>query len=292
MKPARFQYARPETLDEALALLAEHGADAAVLAGGQSLMPMLNLRLAAPSIVVDINRIPELDEIRREAGSLRLGGRARHNEVLRSEDVRASAPLLRMALKHVAHEAIRNRGTLGGSLALADPAAELPACAVCLDATITARSTTGRREIAAADFFQGLYTTALQPGELLEWVTVPVADESWRFEFDEVARRHGDFALVGLAFAARMDGTRISECRVVFTGIEPSPRRITAAEDILRGAEPSAGAAGEAAAALRSAVEPMDNSEYPPDYKLHLAGVLLTRALSTLASTQAGQSKY
>lgn len=284
MKPARFQYARPETLDEALALLAEHGSEAAVLAGGQSLMPMLNLRLAQPSIVIDINRIPGLDRIARTADGLVLGARVRHNDVLRSTEVRAAAPLLPMALAHVAHEAIRNRGTLGGSLALADPAAELPACAVCLDATITVASGAGERAVAASDFFEALYTTALQPGELLTAVTVPARDASWRFAFDEVARRHGDFALAAVAVAARVENERIADCRIVFTGIEPTSRRIAAAEACLTGAELASGeAAAEAVAALAHALEPMENSDYPIAYKLHLAGVLLDRALAKVA---------
>lgn len=284
MKPVRFQYACPETLDEALALLAEHGSDAAVLAGGQSLMAMLNLRLAAPSIVIDINRIPGLERIARHVERLELGARVRHNDVLRSAEVRAAAPLLPMALAHVAHEAIRNRGTLGGSLALADPAAELPACAVCLDAAITVASAAGERTIGAADFFKALYTTALEPGELLLHVTVPVRDASWRFAFDEVARRHGDFALAGIAFGARIEDARITECRIVFTGVEPTSRRIARSEACLVGAElASREAATEAVAALARELEPMENSDYPADYKLHLAGVLLARALAEVA---------
>jgi carbon-monoxide dehydrogenase medium subunit len=284
MKPSRFQYARPETLDEALALLAEHGSDAAVLAGGQSLMPMLNLRLAAPSIVIDINRISGLDRIALKRDRLELGARVRHNDVLRSAEVRAGAPLLPMALAHVAHEAIRNRGTLGGSLALADPAAELPACAVCLEASITVASAAGERAVAAADFFEGLYTTALQPGDLLVRVTVPAREPSWRFAFDEVARRHGDFALAGIAFAARIEQARIAECRIVFTGIEPTSRRLAAAEACLVGADlASREAAADAVAALARDLDPMENGDYPPDYKLHLAGVLLARALATVA---------
>ena len=284
MKPARFQYARPETLDEALALLAEHGSEAAMLAGGQSLMPMLNLRLAAPSIVIDINRIPGLDRIARTADGLVLGARVRHNDVLRSTEVRAAAPLLPMALAHVAHEAIRNRGTLGGSLALADPAAELPACAVCLDATITVTSAAGERAVAASDFFEALYTTALQPGELLTAVTIPARDASWRFAFDEVARRHGDFALAAVAVAARVENERIADCRIVFTGIEPTSRRIAAAVACLTGAELASGvAAAEAVAALARELEPMETSDYPIAYKLHLAGVLLERAFGKVA---------
>ena len=287
MRPARFDYRRPETLDEALALLAEHGGDAAVLAGGQSLVPMLNLRLAAPALVIDVNRIPGLDDIAVRDRTLTIGARVRHNDVLHSPEVAQAAPLLPMALTHVAHEAIRNRGTLGGSLALADPAAELPACAVCLDATIVVASTAGERAVGATDFFQGLYTTALQPTELILRVDVPVRDGSWRFAFQEIARRHGDFALAALAVAARVEEERIAECRLAFAGIEPNPRRIEAAEACLAGwglADAQARAA--AIAALARELDPMDSREYPAAYKGRLAGVLVERTLVTISDTR------
>ena len=284
MKPARFDYVRPDNLQGALDVLARHGGDAAILAGGQSLMPMLNLRLAGPAVVVDINRIPGLDRIGSVDGGIELGARVRHNEALRSPIVRSGAPLLAEALRHVAHEAIRNRGTLGGSLALADPAAELPACAVCLGAEITAASARGERRIAAEEFFGGLYTTALAPDELLLKMRVPAFDGSWRFGFEEVTRRHGDFAIAGLALALRLKESTVAECRMVFTAVEPAPRRARQAESCLIGADLfAAEARARAVDAVAAELEPMDGGGYPAPYRLHLAGVLVRRLLDRVA---------
>lgn len=285
MKPPRFQYACPESLPEALGLLSVHNADAAVLAGGQSLMPMLNLRVAQPAILIDINRIPELDAIRCDGGRLSIGARARHNDVLRSPMVRAKAPLLTQALERVAHEAVRNRGTLGGSLALADPAAELPACAVCLDARIVALSVRGERYIGAGDFFQGLYTTALEPDEIIVRVDFPVRTFGWQFGFDEVARRHGDFAIAGVAMGVRREGDIVADCRIVFSGVEASPRRVQKIEGIFMGTElTSEDILCSAKTALREALEPLEGGEFPPEYRLHVAGELLARVTRDLIS--------
>lgn len=284
MKPARFDYVRPDNLPAALEILARHGSDAAVLAGGQSLIPMLNLRLAGPSVLIDINRIPDLDLIVEGDGFLELGSRARHNDVLRSPMVRRAAPLLPQALQHVAHEAVRNRGTLGGSLVLADPAAELPACVVCLEAQLVAASVRGERIISAADFFQGLYTTDLAPDELLRAVRVPTSTHGWRFAFEEVARRHGDFAMAGLALAAHIQDSRIRECRAVFTGIEPAPKRALHTESLLKGQKLSEHAILLGAQAdLERDLEPMEGGAYPAEYRLHLAFTLLTRAIKRIA---------
>ena len=285
MKPSRFQYACPETLPEALTLLSRHNGDAAVLAGGQSLMPMLNLRLAQPTILIDINRVPELDAITCAGSVLSIGARARHNDVLRSPMVKKNAPLLTQALEHVAHEAIRNRGTLGGSLALADPAAELPACAICLDATIVALSQRGERPISAGDFFQGLYTTALEPDEIIARVSFPLATPDWRFGFDEVTRRHGDFAVAGVAVGIRREGKAVTDCRIVFCGIEASPRRMAAIESLFMDTEQADEAVvNRAKAALGEDLEPLDGGELPPAYRLHVARELLARVTRNLIS--------
>jgi carbon-monoxide dehydrogenase medium subunit len=285
MKPPRFQYACPETLPEALTLLSRHTGDAAVLAGGQSLMPMLNLRVAQPAILIDINRVPDLDAITCTGGILSIGARARHNDVLRSPLVKKNAPLLAQALEHVAHEAIRNRGTLGGSLALADPAAELPACAICLDATIVALSLRGDRPISARDFFRGLYTTALEPDEIIARVCFPLPASDWRFEFDEISRRHGDFAIAGVAVGMRRDGKAVTDCRIVFCGIEGSPRRMAAIESLFMGAERGDEAIVTAAkAALGECLEPLEGGEFPPEYRLHVARELLARVARNLIS--------
>jgi len=279
MKPALFSYARPETLAEALSLLAEHGSDAAVLAGGQSLMPMLNLRFARPAHLIDIKRVPGLDRIAVEDGKLVIGALTRHVDVLVSALVREHAPLLGMALAHVAHAAIRNRGTFGGCLALADPAAELPACAVCLDAEIIIASAGGERRTPAREFFRGIYTTALADGEMILRVEFPV-QTGWSWDFDEVARRHGDFAMAGLALGLRREGGRIAECRIVFCGVEAAPRRIEPVEALVCAPDGSAPAMKALRDALAAALEPIESNEYPPAYRIRLAGVLLERALA------------
>src|SRR5262245_17917351 len=206
MKPAPFEYHRPASLAETFDLLDRYGEDGRILAGGQSLVPTLNMRLVTPRAVIDINRLPGLSEIRVQDEGLVIGALVRQEVLERSPLVAAHAPLIAAAMPHVGHAAIRARGTLGGSLALSDPAAELPACAVALGATIRVDSRGGTRRVAAADFFRGIYTTALRPGEVITEVVVPPAGEGWRWGFQELARRHGDFALAGLAAGARLEG--------------------------------------------------------------------------------------
>jgi aerobic carbon-monoxide dehydrogenase medium subunit len=287
MKAPRFDYCRPATLPEALALLDCHASDAAVLAGGQSLMPMLNFRVAQPAILIDINKIPQLDAIDCKGGCLSIGARARHNDVLRSREVRNNAPLLTQALWHVAHEAVRNRGTLGGSLALADPAAELPACAVCLDADIVVQSVRGERRIAAGEFFQGVYTTAVGPDELISRVDFPTVEPGWQFRFDEISRRHGDFAIAGLAIGIKCSGDTVSDCRIVFAGVETAPRRLNEIEQILIGAKPGDESVTAAAkSVLRDTLEIRDGGEFPREYRLHVASELLARVLRDFAGRE------
>lgn len=293
MKPALFQYARPDTLVQALKLLDEHGASAAVLAGGQSLMPMLNLRVAQPEVLIDINLVPELGEIRRSGHGLSIGGRARHNDVLRSPEVHTCLPLLTQTLTHVAHEAIRNRGTFGGSLALADPAAELPACTVCLGGEIVAASVGGERRIAAGDFFRDIYTTALEANELIVRVEFPEFDANWRFSFDEVVRRHGDFAIVGLALALRCENDLVTEARIVFSGVESAPRRLEAAENCLIGsALTDRNSRTVAIEAARAHLAPVEGGEFPPAYRIHVAGALLDRLVGRLANGAPAQGGH
>ena len=289
MKPPRFEYLRPETLADAVQWLDRHAGDVAILAGGQSLIPMLNLRVAQPAVLIDINRLAGLDRIAVAGGRLSIGGVARHNDVLRSAEVAGAAPLLTLALEYVAHEAIRNRGTLGGSLSLADPAAEMPACMVCLGAEIVAVSVNGERRIPADEFFQGLYTTALEPNELLARVEVPVAAPHWRFAFDEVARRRGDFAMAGVALAVREENGAVTDCRLTLLGVEMSPRRMKSAEACLVNAPLGADDAIAAAqTALRDTLEPIEGGEIPPDYRVHVASELLARIVRRLAGA-AGQ---
>ncbi|WP_431284985.1 FAD binding domain-containing protein [Humitalea sp. 24SJ18S-53] len=270
MTPNRFDYARPATLAEALALLARHGEDAAPLAGGQSLMPMLALRVARPALLLDLNRLPGLDGIERHGELLRIGAMARHAAVLAHPLVAAQAPLLPLALRHVAHPAIRNRGTLGGSLCLADPAAELPACMLALDAVLVLASAAGERRVAAPDFFQGLYATARRAEEMLLRVEIPIA-AGWTPWFAEISRRHGDFAMAGLAMMRRPGAARLA-----FFGVEAHPRRLPALE-----AAVAAGA--DAAALLPALLDPLASPEASAAYRLHLAQGLLRRAAKEIA---------
>jgi carbon-monoxide dehydrogenase medium subunit len=270
VKPARFEYARPATMPRALELLARHGNDGALLAGGQSLMPMMNMRLATPSILIDIGRLPGLADIGLSGDNLVIGAMARHADVLASPLVREHAPLLTNALVHVAHAAIRNRGTLGGSLSLADPAAELPACMVCLDAEIRLAAARGDRVVPAADFFKGTYATDRAADELLVSVAIPRLQQRWRFGFDEFARRRGDFAIAGLAFGARLAAERIEACRLAFCGVEDAPRLLQAASlDEVREI---------AARELR----PSSSTDAPAAYRLRLALALLDRAAAAV----------
>src|SRR5689334_21879799 len=221
MKAPRFAYARPASVAEALAVLDKHKDEARVLAGGQSLVPMLNFRLAAPRVLVDINRIACLSGIKVAKSHVRIGALTRHAELERSADIAKHLPLVAAAMPHVAHPAIRNRGTFGGSCALADPAAELPACALALGATFVVAGKKGERRVAAEDFFKGLYATALKPTELLVAAEFPVLKPGYTWAFGELARRHGDYAMVGVA----AHGSK-KEIRVVFFGAGDRPQLV------------------------------------------------------------------
>jgi aerobic carbon-monoxide dehydrogenase medium subunit len=282
VKPAPFAYHRPTSLDEALALLARYGPDGRVLAGGQSLVPALNMRLATPAALIDINRVHGLDGIVMEGDALVIGALARHDVVEHSALVARHAPLIAQAMPHVGHRAIRARGTLGGSVALADPAAELPACLLALDAVVRAAGPEGAREIPAAWFFRGIYTTDLREGEIVTAVAVPVTRTGWRSRFDELARRHGDYALVGLAVHCRVDDGTIGEARLAFCGVGSVPVRAARAEAALAGRSPEPGVLAEAARALASDLDPPGDVHASPALRRHLAGVLLARSLDAL----------
>jgi carbon-monoxide dehydrogenase medium subunit len=280
MKAPKFSYVRPETLDQALQLLAEHGEDARILAGGQSLMPVLNMRLSHPRVLIDINRIEALKGISLQNGSVRVGALARHAEVLESPLVARHLPLIAEAMPQVAHVAVRNRGTFGGSIALADPSAELPACILVLGASIVLASTRGRRTVAAGDFFHGLYETARAADELLVEVLVPEQRRDDVSVFMELSRRHGDFAIAGLACCARVERETLREPRLVYFGSEIKPtlaKRVMAAVE----GKPWSQAVSEAAcAALADDLDPIDNTFGRPATKLHLQRVLTQRALA------------
>jgi carbon-monoxide dehydrogenase medium subunit len=284
VKPVQFAYHRPASLDEALALMDSYGADGRVLAGGQSLVPALNMRLAAPAALIDINRLPGLDGISLEPAGLVIGALARHEAVEASPLIARHAPLIAQAMPHVGHRAIRTRGTVGGSVALADPAAELPACLVALDAIVRVAGRGSRRDIPAQRFFRGIYTTDLAPGEIVTAVVVPPIGPGWRSRFAEFARRHGDYALVGLAAHCRVDGGAIKEARLAFCGVGATPVRASRAEAALSGHRPDADVVAEAGRALDADLDPPGDVHASPALRRHLARVLLARAVAQIVA--------
>ena len=303
MKPASFRYARAGSLAEAIALLAAGHGDAKILAGGQSLVPMMNMRLVRPAVVVDVNGLRELTGVTpTPEGGLRIGALTRHAELAASPAVIERAPLLAEAARHVGHAAIRNQGTLGGSLAHADPAAELPAALLALDARVRMTGPRGAREVAADAFFRGLLTTALEADEILTAIEIPAQPPGWGFV--ELARRPGDFALAGVAAAVRVGhpltlpapprGGEGEEgpcevVRLVGFGVGDRPVRLTGAERLLTGAPLDAGSAARAGAAAGPACDPPSDVHGSADYRRHLATVLTERALlQALARLRAG----
>ncbi|MGB7543220.1 MAG: xanthine dehydrogenase family protein subunit M [Burkholderiales bacterium] len=278
MKAPRFAYARPASIAEALAVLAEHGDEARILAGGQSLVPMLNLRVAAPRVLIDINRIADLSGITVTQDHVRIGALTRHAEIERSADIARHLPLVAQAMPQVAHAAIRNRGTFGGSCALADPAAELPACALALDATFIVAGPKGERRVKAAEFFRGMYATALGADELLVAAEFPLARPGYSSAFGELARRHGDYAMVGVAAHGSVAGGKLSDVRVVFFGVGDRPLRATKLERALEGK--GASAIDRALDALD--LDPRADLQASVATKKHLARVLAGRVLKQL----------
>jgi carbon-monoxide dehydrogenase medium subunit len=281
MKPAPFRYARPSTLADAIALLAEAPGERKLLAGGQSLVPMLNMRLVRPAVLVDVNRLPELTGFApTRAGGLRIGALTRHAELAASPAVIERAPLLAEAARHVGHAAIRNQGTLGGSVAHADPAAELPAALVALDARMRMTGPRGAREVAADAFFRGLLSTALEADEILTAVEIPAPVPGWGFV--EIARRPGDFALAGVAAMLRVapgSPARVETARLVGFGVGDRPLRLPGAERLLTGVALDAESAARAGAAAAPDCDPPSDVHGSADYRRHLATVLTERAL-------------
>jgi len=284
MKSPDFDYFRANTLQEALTCLQAHGSNAQLLAGGQSLLAMLNLRLASPHILIDISRIPGLSSIERHGSVLRIGALVTHRQLLDSAEVAASVPLLAQAVPYVAHLAIRNAGTIGGSLALADPAAEYPSVALALQATLIATSLRGERRIAAADYFQGLYQTALAEDEILTAVEFPVATPEQRFSFQELARRRGDYAMVGVACAITWSAGRVSDARITFLAMGDGPVLASHAMKALVGTSLDAAAIQSSQQALSQDLAPAGDLQATPETKCHLARVLMGRALNPLRS--------
>jgi CO/xanthine dehydrogenase FAD-binding subunit len=281
MKPAPFEYFQPRSVDEALALLAEHGSEAKPLAGGQSLIPAMNFRLATPSILIDLNALDDLAYIN-DGDTLRLGGMTRQRSVERSGVVTRKAPLLAEAMPFIAHAAIRTRGTVGGSLAHADPAAELPAVMLALNARLTVQSRAGTRSIPADDFFVGLFATALERGELLTAIDIPDAAERSGYGFQEISRRRGDFALVGVAAVVTLDADgRCADARIALFSVGDRPMLAMHAAAVLKGQAPSAGAIAAAAhAASHQDIDPPGDIHASAAYRRQLANVLTRRVLT------------
>jgi carbon-monoxide dehydrogenase medium subunit len=278
VKAAPFSYLRPDTVEEAVAMKAQHGPAARFLAGGQSLMPILNFRLDRPEYLIDINGLVELQGIEDAGDTIRIGAVTRHAEIARSDLVKTKLPLLAQCIPHIAHPAIRTRGTFGGSVALSDPAAEWPACCLALNARIVFRSVAGERVVEARDYFRGLYETARQPDELLTRIDIPAAAQGTKAVALELARRRGDFAIAGVLAQARMTDRKLDDLRIVFFGVGEHPIRI---DDVERGI-----AAGETieqvGAYVDAQIKPDDDIYQSGQTKTYLAKVLLGRAVDQL----------
>jgi CO/xanthine dehydrogenase FAD-binding subunit len=280
MKPPAFDYIAADSIAMAVAALAQAGDDAKIIAGGQSLVPMLNFRMLRPSVLVDINRIAGLDVIAETSAAIRVGTLTRHYRLETSPLIARHLPVLSSAMTHVAHLAIRNRGTIGGSLAHADPAAELPMMALLLDAELRIASAAGARSVAARDFFLGALTVDLAASEIVTEVVLPKLPPRTGWGFEEVARRHGDFALAAVAATLTVSGGAIEQARIALTGIGPTALRATAAEGLLIGHALEPDLSKRVIDAVRAKIEPETDLHASSDYRRHIAGVLTGRALA------------
>ena len=279
VKPAPFVYKKVRTLKEAVTLLAKHKDNARLLAGGQSLIATLNMRLSAPSLLIDINGIKGLDGIAKKGKFVEVGALARHAQVEKSDVIARYAPLIALAMPHIGHAAIRNRGSFGGSIAFADPAAELPACLLAMGGEVDIASAKGKRKVKVDAFFKGLFETALRPNEIVTAVRIPVADKNTRVGFAELARRYGDYAIVGLAASARTNAKGLDEVRLAYFGVGDTPIRVKKAEAALAG--------GNVDAAVNALdLDPHDDVQATAKVKKHLAGVLLRRVAAQLLESR------
>jgi len=283
LKAPPFAYARARSLAEVFDLLARHGDGAKLLAGGQSLIATLNMRLSAPQLLIDISRLTELSGIQVRDGMVRIGALTTHAEIERSAEIRKDLPLLAQAAPHIAHAAIRNVGTFGGSIALADPAAEWPACCVALDAQFVIAGKAGTRRVAARDFFKGLYATALRSDEVLTQVEIEVPGPEYRSAFVELAQRRGDYAIVGVAAHAKRARGTLSDVRLAFLGIGAAPVLARKAMAAIEGKPASPEAIAAAAKTLAQDLDPTADLYSSAATKMHLARALTGRALTALA---------
>lgn len=283
MKFPAFEYVRARSVAEAVQFLERYGSDARILAGGQSLLPMLAFRMSSPSLLVDISGIADLRFIEERDGAIRIGALARHVDLERSDIIANRLPLIYRAVPEIAHIAIRNRGTIGGSLSLADPAAQLPACMLALGALMVAMGPAGVRHIPAAEFFMGTYETALDASEVLTHVEIPIPSPKARSHFSQLSRRHGDFAMTGLAAICAREGEEIEELRLVYLGCGDRPLRAARTEALLRRMK-SAPDRAELFASLEADLEPSTDLQATAEMRIHLASVLTERAFSDLMS--------
>ncbi|MGE0751438.1 MAG: xanthine dehydrogenase family protein subunit M [Variibacter sp.] len=288
MKPAAFAYARPDSLDEAVSLLAEHGSEAKILAGGQSLVPLLNFRMLRPAMLVDINRIRDLAGLREDNGGLRVGALTRHHMLETSPIVRKHFPVLSEAMTHVAHLAIRNRGTIGGSLSHGDPAAELPMMAMLLDAEIHTRSASGSRVHAAQDFFLAPLTTVLEDDEIVTEVVLPHIPAGAGCAFEEFSQRTGDFAIAAVAAIVRLADGKIAELRLALTGVGETPLRLREIEADVIGETMSPQLVTNVAQRAREAVQPNSDLKASAEYRRHLVAALTERVLMAAVQRAGG----
>lgn len=282
MKPPKFQYVRPTTIKDAVAALAAAGDDGKIIAGGQSLVPMLNFRLLSPSVLIDINRIPGLGEIQEQPdGGLKIGALTRHHALETSLVVKRLYPVLHAAMQHVAHLAIRNRGTIGGSITHADPAAELPMMMKLLDANITLVSSKGTRIVEADDFFLGALTSDVEENELVTEINLPPLPQGAGWAFEEVARRAGDFALAAVGVVLHVEQGKVAEARIGVMGVADTPVRINDAETILFNQSCDPAVLDEVVQAVVQAVQPSSDLHASAEYRLHLIEVLVRRTIMT-----------
>ena len=279
MKSAAFDYVKPKALQEALSLLEQGGDDARLIAGGQTLLATLNMRLSEPTVLIDITDVAELKGISVVGDSLRIGALVTHTEIEDSELVAKHAPLLKAAAPHIAHRAIRNLGTWGGSLAYGDQAAEWPACSLTLQATMIIHGPAGERRISAKDFFIDLYTTSLEPDEILVATEIPLAGKNEVFYFHELARRHGDYAVAGLAAVAQKQGDVLTNCAFTFFSVGATPVMATKAQDLVNGQKLNDELIAKAVAEARNEIEAIADITNSAEAKQHLIGVLLERGL-------------
>lgn len=287
MRPVAFDYRRAESLEHALSLVAEYGYDATPLAGGQSLVPMMNLRYARPEVLIDINRIG-CDEIAVEPGEIKLGALVRHRAVLEHPDIHRAAPVIREAYRHLAHPVIRQRGTAGGSVAYADPTAEIPALLMLLDGRITLDSTAGERSVEAADFFRSAFTTAIEPTELVTGLAFRLPAGPWGGAFDELAERHGDYAIAGAAAAVAVANGRIGEARIVVSGAASTPIRVPELEAMLRGEALTPALARSVGREAAGLFEGYSDVRASAAYRKRALGVLVERTLLSAHARSGG----